>query len=254
MKYSILASSLGGLIAVAVRPIGGEEGPRATGKLVRWSKLSISELSVEASGGHRMVAVQVDSHVLKGFDDNADLICEFVRGLIAGVENRTPQILAPNMIAIAAPAGSGCGSRRRGRRRRRPKEIRGSRQGGASGAGKGAKTRRSAAISAEHARAEPNSRQARRQRPDRPTGRSMVGRRASRARLRRRSRANRPTRDGFRRARRLPRPRGQRPSLAALGRLRLRHAGVRAGRSRRSRRDATCARRRPRAARSASGR
>lgn len=107
MKYSILSSSLAGLITVAVRPIGGEEGPRATAKLVRWSKLNVSELSVEASGGHRIVAVQVDSHVLKGFDDEADRICEFVRGLVAGIENRSAaQVVVPGIVAMAAPSAA----------------------------------------------------------------------------------------------------------------------------------------------------
>jgi hypothetical protein len=103
MKYSLLAPALAGLITVAIRPLGSEEGPRATGKLTRWSKLNISELAVEASGGHRIVAVQIESYVLKGIDDEADRICEFVRGLVAGIENRIPQqVIAP--VAVTGPA------------------------------------------------------------------------------------------------------------------------------------------------------
>jgi hypothetical protein len=45
-------------------------------------------LGVEASGDRRIVGVQVESFVLKGVDEEADRICEFVRGLIAGIENR----------------------------------------------------------------------------------------------------------------------------------------------------------------------
>jgi hypothetical protein len=107
MKYSILAPALAGLISIAVRPLGSIEGPRATGKLTRWSKLNVTELGVEAAGGHRIVAVQVESYVLKGVDDEADRICEFVRGIVAGVENRIPQqVIAPmavGSLAVGAP-------------------------------------------------------------------------------------------------------------------------------------------------------
>ena len=78
-RYSILAPTVAGLISMAVR-LTGPDGPRATAKLVRWSKVAVSELGVEASGGHRIVAVQAESLVLKGIDDEADRICEFVRG------------------------------------------------------------------------------------------------------------------------------------------------------------------------------
>jgi hypothetical protein len=86
-RYSVLASTVAGLVTVVVRP-ADPEGPRATAKLIRWSKVSVTELGVEASGGRRIVGVQVESFVLKGVDEEADRICEFVRGLIAGIENR----------------------------------------------------------------------------------------------------------------------------------------------------------------------
>jgi hypothetical protein len=86
-RYSVLASTLAGLVTVVVRP-ADPEGPRAVAKLIRWSKVSVTELGVEASGDRRLVGVQVESFVLKGVDEEADRICEFVRGLIAGIENR----------------------------------------------------------------------------------------------------------------------------------------------------------------------
>jgi hypothetical protein len=125
MKYSILAPALGGLITVAVRPLGSQDGPRAGAKLIRWSKLAVSELNIDSTGGHRIVAVQVESYVLKGVDEEADHICEFVRNLIAGIENRVPQIqqlvpgYAPVMaagpaagVASTAPASSASRTRR----------------------------------------------------------------------------------------------------------------------------------------------
>lgn len=95
VRYSVLAPTVGGLIAVVVRVNTPGEGPRATAKLIRWSKLQISELSVEAVGGHRMVAVQLEGQFIKGMDEEADQICEFVRGLIATVDGRTAAPIQP---------------------------------------------------------------------------------------------------------------------------------------------------------------
>jgi hypothetical protein len=113
-RYSIMAPTPAGLATIAVRLSGAGEGPRATGKLVRWAKLQVSELSVEASGGIRIVAVQVEGQVLKGMDEEAGKICEFVRGLLAGIDGRAwqasgPIVLSgmPQVAALpkAAPAG-----------------------------------------------------------------------------------------------------------------------------------------------------
>jgi hypothetical protein len=107
-RYSVLAPTGAGLVTVAVR-LNGPDGPRATAKLVRWSKLSVSELGIESSGGHRLVAVQVESHVLKGIDTDADRICEFVRGLIAAIDGRgstmIPVAAIPGVAVVARKAG-----------------------------------------------------------------------------------------------------------------------------------------------------
>jgi hypothetical protein len=104
-RYSILAPTVAGLITMAVR-IAGPDGPRATAKLVRWSKVSVSELSVEASDGHRIVAVQVESLVLKGIDGEADRICEFVRGLLAGIDGRSQTPIPIALVQAAAALGT----------------------------------------------------------------------------------------------------------------------------------------------------
>jgi hypothetical protein len=104
-RYSVLAPATAGVIYAAVRLTGSAEGPRATARLIRWSKLAISELSVEASGGHRIVAVQVENLVLKGSDDEADRICGFVTGLIAGIDNRNPQAIPIAVVQGAAVRG-----------------------------------------------------------------------------------------------------------------------------------------------------
>jgi hypothetical protein len=103
-KYSIMAPTQAGLITVAVRVGGmGGDGPRATAKLVRWSKLTVGELSIEAASGHRIVAVQVEGQVLKGTDEEADQICEFCRGLLAGIDGRAFQPVGPVYVAAAPP-------------------------------------------------------------------------------------------------------------------------------------------------------
>jgi hypothetical protein len=107
-KYSILAPTSAGLINIAMRAMNPAEGPRATAKLIRWSKVAVGELSLEATDGYRMVAVQVEGLVIKGMDKDADLICAFVRGLIAGTDGRGQQMIPmPFMGALpGAPAAS----------------------------------------------------------------------------------------------------------------------------------------------------
>ncbi len=109
MRYSILIPAPVGLISAAVRP-SDAEGPRATARLIRWPKLTVSELSIEASGGHRMVAVQVESFVLKGIDDDADMISQFVGGLIGSIDGRNQQFIpiavVPGLAAQTAVAAT----------------------------------------------------------------------------------------------------------------------------------------------------
>ena len=107
IRYLVMVPTSAGLISTAVRVNTGPDGPRATGKLIRWARLQLSELSVESAGGHRVVAVQVEGQVLKGTDGEADRICEFVRGLIAAVDGRDWQFswdgAASQPQAAAAP-------------------------------------------------------------------------------------------------------------------------------------------------------
>ncbi len=109
LRYSLLAPTLAGLVTVGIRLTTAEDGPRVIAKLIRWSKLSVSELGVEASGGHRIVAVQVENLVLKGMDEEADRICAFVRVLIAGIEDRVQVPIASSRTVapiLAVPAAT----------------------------------------------------------------------------------------------------------------------------------------------------
>jgi hypothetical protein len=102
IKYSVFAPTRAGLVTVAMRPTAGD-GPRATGKLVRWSKLQLGELSVESTGGHRVVGVQLEGNVLQGMDALADRICEFVRSLLASVDGRDVQAVVAALPHRASP-------------------------------------------------------------------------------------------------------------------------------------------------------
>ena len=102
-RYPIFASTPAGLISVNVR-LASEDGPRVTGKLVRWPKVQVTELSIESSGGHRIVAVQVEGQVLKGTDAEADQICAFMREVINAIDGRTVQAIVAGTVPGLAPA------------------------------------------------------------------------------------------------------------------------------------------------------
>jgi hypothetical protein len=104
LKYSVLVPTAAGLIFVAVRLNPGAE-PKVTGKLFRWSKLQVGEFTLDAVGEHRIVAVQVEGLVLKGSDEEADRICEFVRGLVAGVDGRAFRTAGPVALEAVPQAG-----------------------------------------------------------------------------------------------------------------------------------------------------
>ena len=104
VRYQVMVPTRAGLISTAVRVNTGTDGPRAAGKLIRWARLQLSELSLESAGGHRIVAVQVEGQVLKGTDAEADRICEFVRGLIAAVDGRDWQFSWAGATSQVEPA------------------------------------------------------------------------------------------------------------------------------------------------------
>ena len=119
-------------MVVAVRANIAGSGPRATAKVVRWSRLQMGELAVETEGPHRMISFQVESFVLRGADAAADAIGRFALVLLAAVEGRPwPPFDAPGRRRPTARPGVAAGStggpparegrlgRRAGRRRAR---------------------------------------------------------------------------------------------------------------------------------------
>jgi hypothetical protein len=77
-----------GLVMCHVRVNVPGEGPRASGKLVRWSRVQIGELDVEAGGGHRLVSVQVEQQVLRAIDADVDRVIGFAIALLAAIDGR----------------------------------------------------------------------------------------------------------------------------------------------------------------------
>ncbi len=100
VRYLVLAPTPAGLVQLSVRVNVAGEGPRASGKVVRWSRVQLSELGVEIQGGHRLVSFQVETHVLNGVDDTADRIAAFAQALFAAVDGRP----APAAKRVTSPA------------------------------------------------------------------------------------------------------------------------------------------------------
>jgi len=151
IRYLVMVPTRAGLISTAVRVNTGPDGPRATGKLIRWARLQMSELSVESEAGHRVVAVQVEGQVLKGTDADADRICEFVRGLIAAVDGRDWQFSWDGASSQPQPGAS---------RRSASSKGAAAKPGARAGTKPGAKPAPGAASSRSAAKSSPPSRSA----------------------------------------------------------------------------------------------
>lgn len=85
-RYVILTPTAAGLVQVHVRVNVPQEGPRSSGKLVRWNRVQTGELSVEQVGGHRLVGFQVDNIILRGTDDEGEAISAFALEVYAAID------------------------------------------------------------------------------------------------------------------------------------------------------------------------
>ncbi|MER3418094.1 MAG: hypothetical protein C4343_03060, partial [Chloroflexota bacterium] len=88
VRWTLLAPTPAGLVECAVRVAVPGEGPRATAKLVRWARVQVGDLAVEAQAGHRFVSIQIEGLVLKGVDAEADRVVAFVRRLLDAIDGR----------------------------------------------------------------------------------------------------------------------------------------------------------------------
>jgi len=106
-RFTIFVPTDPGLIACFVRVNVSGEGPRATTKLVRWSRVSIGELSVETQAGHRMISFQLESQVLRGVDAEADRAAAFALRVIAAIDGRPLPAIEERSTARKPAAGAG---------------------------------------------------------------------------------------------------------------------------------------------------
>jgi hypothetical protein len=105
-RWALLVPSAAGLVQVNVRVNVPGEGPRSAGKLIRWHRVQIGELSVEIQGGHRLLTFQVESHLLHGADAEADAVASFVETLFAAMDGRTTPQKTSDVIELAGPKAS----------------------------------------------------------------------------------------------------------------------------------------------------
>ncbi len=108
IRYLLFVPTVSGLVQVNVRVNVPGDGPRASGKVVRWNRVQFGELAVEIHGGHRLVTFQVETQALHGADATADAISNFAQALYAAVDGRPIPAGSPakrGRGATAKPAG-----------------------------------------------------------------------------------------------------------------------------------------------------
>ncbi len=104
VRYMIFAATDAGLAVCHVRVNVPQEGPRATARLIRWQRVAIGDLSVEAHHGHRYVSSQVEGTVLRGVDDEADQITQWIAHLFARIDGRAT---LDHVVGLLGPGGGG---------------------------------------------------------------------------------------------------------------------------------------------------
>jgi hypothetical protein len=85
-RYTVLAPTTAGLIQAVVRVNVPQEGPRASGKLIRWNRVQTGELAVETAAGHRLISFQCEGVVLRGSDDEVEAISAFALEVFAAID------------------------------------------------------------------------------------------------------------------------------------------------------------------------
>lgn len=88
-RYLVFAISDAGLIQANVRVNVPQEGPRASGKLIRWNRVQTGELAIEMVDGHHLIGFQLEGQVLRASDAEADEIGAFALEIFAAIDGRT---------------------------------------------------------------------------------------------------------------------------------------------------------------------
>ncbi len=106
IRYQVFVPTPSGLVQVNVRVGVPGEGPRASGKVLRWNRVQLGELAVEIQAGHRLVTFQVETQPLNGADAAADAISAFAQALFAAADGRPAMVITKARKTRASKAGS----------------------------------------------------------------------------------------------------------------------------------------------------
>jgi hypothetical protein len=107
VRYVMLVPTDAGLLQVLVRVNVPGEGPRASAKVIRWTRLQVGELGLEMVSGHRSLGFQVESHILRGTDEDGDAMASFALELFARIDGRP---FTQRAVKRGRSAKSGAGS------------------------------------------------------------------------------------------------------------------------------------------------
>ena len=127
-RFLVFTISDAGLIQANVRVNVPQEGPRASGKLVRWSRVQTGELGIEMVSGHHIISFQLEGQVLRGSDSDADEIGAFALDVFAAIDGR-----------VRASRAARPGATRRAATAAKPAKGGSARAGAASRSGSGGK-------------------------------------------------------------------------------------------------------------------
>jgi hypothetical protein len=106
VRYVMLVPTDAGLLQLLVRVNVPQEGPRASAKVIRWNRVQLGELGLEMADGHRLLGFQVESHILRGADDEGDAMALFALELFARVDGRP---FTPHATKGVRPPKAGAG-------------------------------------------------------------------------------------------------------------------------------------------------
>jgi len=87
-RWQYLVPTPAGLILAFVRLNVPGEGPRASAKVVRWSRVQVGELAMETQGGHRLLSFSIEGIILKGVDATADRVARFALVILSAIDGR----------------------------------------------------------------------------------------------------------------------------------------------------------------------
>ena len=96
-RWGLLVPTDAGLVTLAVRVDIPQEGPRVSGKLIRWSRVQVGDIAVEMQGGHRFTSTSLEGVILRGMDEDADRIGAFLQRVLAALDGRRPPDDAPEV-------------------------------------------------------------------------------------------------------------------------------------------------------------